>query len=790
MGLIPFLLFIAAVSARETIVRKEYGVVFTPLETLNTATSSWHHTFAYDLNAKNVPTRRLDICDDMPRELNPGFTVNYLSVLCAHYTKAGKLIGDIGRYQRSLDQLLPARPAFRTKRGQIDAIGKASKWLFGTSTEEDTKILQRQIDWLRDRLDKGRASLQASIDETRSTMSQFSRRQDLLTQAVRLSEQRLLGLFHDLQELMENNNKHIHAIFSIDLYLDLLHDIKHELNNDVIGVQTLLDGYLPVTIVSPSTMEYVLHDLSVRLRGSVFRLALNDVAAYYKTKDVVYDRQSDFLYITIKIPLESVKTSYQVYRIDTVPLRSGNEQTQIKFQDPYLAVSDDSFFYFQMSEADYLACSGEIYRKCHRGFAIKENSNPSCIMALFENDHVKIKHLCDFKFLFNSDQITTQVVPLNDNSYLISTSDTEWIQTCPYGTPVHVNSCPLCVVTLPCSCSLKGRTFFIPPSLDHCDTNLTTTVTQVTHNFATLMKFYEDLLPALNLSERLLQLDSQIEYPSLDIKDTRFEEVLRTSDEIGISINASLEKFKSNDQVYADSGSYLYDKLGWYTNPIVTTGMPALSSFTFLMTICALGMSLRNFFFVAVLARRVDAGPWVGISTTPSAPQTVMNTCTSCSVAVYLLWSMILCLIVIILWLILRWIWCRKQTTVRSSPLHTSFSLIFVHRTEYTDLSIVLLPFALDSLELITDSIFVRPRVITSCLTCKLDFIWTSVQVKCRDVDGNLLFPETINVPLYLRRKISQIVQSADVIQLRVESDEKAIIVRTWVADQIHDYGI
>ena len=37
-------------------------------------------------------------------------------------------------------------------------------------------------------------------------------------------------------------------------------------------------------------------------------------------------------------------------------------------------------------------------------------------------------------------------------------------------------------------------------------------------------------------------------------------------------------------------------------------------------------------------------------------------------------------------------------------------------------------------------------------------------------------------------RKISQTVGTDDVIRLQVTGDKKAVIVRTWVVDQIHDY--
>lgn len=790
MGLIPFVLLFALTCALEPVIRKEYGVIFTPLGQLNTATSSWHHTFAYDINAPDIPEFELNHCESDRRRERITQANSYFEVICNTYeqysTKAQQLKREIKDGERSINALLPITASPRTKRGAINAIGRASKWLFGTSTEEDTRKLDKQIDWLRERVDQGRTDIAIAFDETRSNMHQLSKRQDLTNDALRLLDERFTLQTNITDSRFNKYRDHQYALWLGNLYIDMLYDLRTEVTNNIFGVQTLLDGYLPAALIPPVVMRKVLGRLSRNLRSHNFNLAFHDIAAYYKTKDIVYERHSDFLFITIKIPLESIHTLYQLYRIDTVPLLSGDVQTQIQFEDPYLAVSDGNYFYFQLSEADYASCTGINFQKCHRGFAIKERTNPSCIMSLFENDHVLIKQLCDFQFLLNSDQISTQIIPVDETSYLISTIDTEWIQTCPQSTPMHVDSCNLCVIQLPCACSLKGRTFFVPPSLEQCNSSLQLPVTKVSHNFATLMKYYENLLPALNLSYKLLQTDVEIQYPSLAVANRRFKEVLQDSDNLGVSINTSLEKFKSNDRVYADSVAFLYDRLGLYTNPIVTTGMPALSSVTFVLSVCALAVSLRNMFMIAMLAKQVAAVPWESSSTTPAPNESVMPSCISCSVAVYLLWAGVLILCALVIYLAIRKLVCP---TSESGPVkyssHTMVSLIFVQGAEYVELLVILLPFPMDSLEIKVSDDFIRPRILTKCFTGKLVFDWTSIEIKALGLENDLILPVNVFVPMRKYRKHVRVIGTADVVQLRIASGETTKIIHTWIGSQI-----
>ena len=793
MDLISILILVPIVMAHDTIVRQEYGVVFAPVGSINTATSTWHHTFAYDLSFAALPDIDITVCEESlsSSHLTPHsirHMPSYCQAVFQSVLKASQLRKDIRKSQEAINLLMPRRSSARVRRGLFDFVGQASKYLFGTSTTRDTKILQEQIELLQSHITSGRRQIEFVTNATRSVLHQMSRRQDVTNQALELLNNRTINYATSLEASINRTQGAMNMLnlFNVNI-VDTLIDIRHEMTQELYGIQTLLDGYLPVTLIPPHSLVQVLSHLHHQLQGSSFRLAWLDIAPYYKSRDITYHRQSNYLYVTIRIPLESVQTTYNVFRISTLPIRAGKEQTQIKFPEPYLALSNDNYFYLTMSESDYLACAGDHVRRCMRGFAIKETSQPSCLFALFENDHVLIKQLCDFKYLLNSDQVASKVIPINDNSYLVSTNDTNWLQTCPFSTPMYIKPCSLCIVTLPCSCSLKSRTFFIPACLDRCNSSIKSTVTYVSHNLASLIKFYEDILPTVNLSQQILQSPVPIKYPKLALKSTKFDQVLKDSSEMGISVNHAIDKVKIHKRLYSDSVSYLYESLGPFTNSVVTTGLPALSTFTFILSVCTLLLSIRNALVMSALVRPVAAAPWYTLSGPSTTVSSLEVTCKSSGLAISMVYVPILVLCLGIFVYMYRKYRHVKKQHLKYSPLHTVFSIVFMHNSGrlITDLEIVNVPFALDEFQFTAHSSFTRPIISRLWWKCSMRLNWDGIRCTSTSLGSEMILPSNIAIPWPQRRKIMAAVEQATAIQLRMSSAGRAVVVRTWVGDQI-----
>ena len=253
------------------------------------------------------------------------------------------------------------------------------------------------------------------------------------------------------------------------------------------------------------------------------------------------------LYITIKIPLTSRNTVFTVYRLHRVPIVLSSERSEksiIKFEKPYMAVSNNEMFYIMLTHAEYEWCHGKTMRRCNQGLAMQEAENPNCALALYFNDVEQISKLCEFILFPKGNKIETHIFHIRSNTFFISTNDVNWIQTCARGTPTHIKPCKLCIISVPCGCSLKAKTFFIPATLDNC--NITKVPSQVlSHNLPALIAFYGEEGTLNNLSQRVkTTLDKSIEYPDIDVIDKNFSNVLKQSENLELSLRKLLRPSK------------------------------------------------------------------------------------------------------------------------------------------------------------------------------------------------------------------------------------------------------
>ena len=146
---LQFYIYLLIVSP-EPILRKEFGTVFTPATVVNTATSSFHQTFIISLNQEELPVQKLQFCSDLHNRsfANDRFANNaetYCPALNSYHARVEILQTDIDRYHQIIDKLLPRSRTIRNRRGLFDAVGEASKFLFGTSTSKDQAKLRKLI---------------------------------------------------------------------------------------------------------------------------------------------------------------------------------------------------------------------------------------------------------------------------------------------------------------------------------------------------------------------------------------------------------------------------------------------------------------------------------------------------------------------------------------------------------------------------------------------------------------------------------------------------------------------
>jgi hypothetical protein len=89
---------------------------------------------------------------------------------------------------------------------------------------------------------------------------------------------------------------------------------------------------------------------------------------------------------------------------------------------------------------------------------------PTCTLGLFLGKMKINKQKCDHILTqHKSDIALSRVFSLNNGSYLISSLNTAWTQTCQGKLPKTINGCKLCIVNVTCNCLIAASTFVLMP---------------------------------------------------------------------------------------------------------------------------------------------------------------------------------------------------------------------------------------------------------------------------------------------------------------------------------------
>lgn len=276
------------------------------------------------------------------------------------------------------------------------------------------------------------------------------------------------------------------------------------------GIMTLVRGFLPKTLVTHGIIQEVLNNIkqNVLNKGafSLFeaKLVNENPAFYYSVKGTtMYTQDDKFIYITLAVPIShsgGILNLFRVYSFDvdvrsgTVPKATKQRPGDYKTNNPqntgrtkvsnaadYLAITDDSEYYFTMSRQEFRNCkttdpnSGSLHVCQNMQKALVHNTVQSCTTALYIDSAYFIRRECIF--LHTSTMHNGGAIQVaQSNLFLVQASTIEndvWTLNCPFSDrPVrHVTPQVFALISIPCLCSLSARGFYLQSLLSGCDTD-------------------------------------------------------------------------------------------------------------------------------------------------------------------------------------------------------------------------------------------------------------------------------------------------------------------------------
>ena len=211
---------------RYTVVRQDYGVVFSPQAILDNTHSIWQHTFAYKLHTEPLPDVT-KFCGNNSRMLYRRQEPHNRRVFpqeddfCPAFREYNEQIitleQQIARMKDNFDLLLPESREI-VKRGLIDIVGKVAKSLFGVATTEDTDIMAEQIQTIRNDQELVQDRISLVDKKLYSYMLQSTERQRLLERGLRLNKQLIKESNQRIRQELHNKGAQLRNWINI-LYL-------------------------------------------------------------------------------------------------------------------------------------------------------------------------------------------------------------------------------------------------------------------------------------------------------------------------------------------------------------------------------------------------------------------------------------------------------------------------------------------------------------------------------------------------------------------------------------------
>ena len=98
-------------------------------------------------------------------------------------------------------------------------------------------------------------------------------------------------------------------------------------------------------------------------------------------------------------------------------------------------------------------------KKCKVMKAASRRNDMTCSLALFLDNAQMIMKRC--KFDYHSENQGQIAIDIGQGYIFISGKDKFWTTICRGKEPHRISSCALCIVSLPCSCSLVSKHFYI-----------------------------------------------------------------------------------------------------------------------------------------------------------------------------------------------------------------------------------------------------------------------------------------------------------------------------------------
>lgn len=304
----------------------------------------------------------------------------------------------------NLKLLLPSQ---RPKRGLVDGIGSALKFLFGTLDDDDYQTLNsklEQLDHTSDTLIHVQTDRLTYVKKLTTEVDNNSKAIQLIINTVKSTVEEVNNItlsivteIHQLQRKLDFQAK-LSSLFR-EIELTLI-----EVDNRLTQLQEALDvtstGFLSAMLIPPTKLNNILKEIVTKLPvglSLVINTDLDLIYHYYRIAKVHAIAVRNVIRIIIDIPLQSDNSQFELYNIKSLPYYDDTvaQYLYVKSEYQYIAVSSDRQKYAVTSAVQVKKCVELPFGICPLNVPILAAAEGhSCAYAMLVGDDVNAKQLC------------------------------------------------------------------------------------------------------------------------------------------------------------------------------------------------------------------------------------------------------------------------------------------------------------------------------------------------------------------------------------------------------------
>ena len=231
-----------------------------------------------------------------------------------------------------------------------------------------------------------------------------------------------------------------------------------------------------------------------------------------------------------------------------VPLNeTSNHATKLLDLQMFFAITSDLQYYMTLENSDLTQCLQSRLLTCPESKELVPATQSSCILALFNNDKILVKQMCNFRVILH--HLSPKVVRLSQAEILVY--NTEVLEfDCASGRKME-KGCAFCTLKVPCKCSVATAQTYLPPRLAACHTISNDTITKVHPvNLALLQNFFNDSALQQITGNSLFQNPLKVNVPNFRIYNHTMSSIMADDKKSHLNLKKIAEVTRKDSVVF------------------------------------------------------------------------------------------------------------------------------------------------------------------------------------------------------------------------------------------------